>query len=173
MRIEQIQQGLRAHGALPIHELRVLRAWMQARPVSAGRRRLEDFMPLTLRNALPALDAQLQGLARLRSQHPAQDGSARLLVELNDGQTVESVLLPRDGLCSTTSIANGAKRSFTQLTMPFHARSPPPKRGIVTSSLITRPLRSRKTVTAASAVVATTIATSTANHPNRIARPFY
>jgi 23S rRNA (adenine2503-C2)-methyltransferase len=104
MRIEQIQQGLRAHGALPAHELRVLRAWMQARPVSAGRRRLEDFMPLTLRNALPALHTELQGLARLRSQHPAQDGSARLLVELSDGQTVESVLLPRDGLCVSTQI---------------------------------------------------------------------
>ena len=104
MRIQAIQQRLRDLGALPCHELRVLRAWVQARPVAAGKRRLEDFLPLAVRNDLPALDAELQGLARLRSTHPAQDGSARLLVELNDGQTVESVLLPRDGLCVSTQI---------------------------------------------------------------------
>ena len=46
---------------------------------------------------MPGLTAELQGLARLRSEHPGEDGSARLLVELADGQTVESVLLPRDG----------------------------------------------------------------------------
>jgi 23S rRNA (adenine2503-C2)-methyltransferase len=46
----------------------------------------------------------LNGLARLRSEHPGADGSARLLVELGDGQTVESVLLPRDGLCVSTQV---------------------------------------------------------------------
>ena len=41
---------------------------------------------------------------RLRSAHPGEDGSERLLVELVDGQTVESVLLPRDGLCVSTQV---------------------------------------------------------------------
>jgi 23S rRNA (adenine2503-C2)-methyltransferase len=36
--------------------------------------------------------------------HPAADGSARLLVDLADGQAVESVLLPRDGLCVSTQV---------------------------------------------------------------------
>ncbi|MBU2332078.1 MAG: RNA methyltransferase, partial [Gammaproteobacteria bacterium] len=40
----------------------------------------------------------------LRSEHPAADGSARLLVELTDGQMVESVLLPRDGLCVSSQV---------------------------------------------------------------------
>jgi 23S rRNA (adenine2503-C2)-methyltransferase len=40
----------------------------------------------------------------VRSEHPAADGSVRLLVELNDGQMVESVLLPRDGLCVSTQV---------------------------------------------------------------------
>ena len=70
----------------------------------SGRRRLEDFMPKPLRLALPALAQELAGLARLQSQHPAQDGSSRLLVALQDGQTVESVLLPRGGLCVSTQI---------------------------------------------------------------------
>ncbi|MFZ3290529.1 MAG: RNA methyltransferase, partial [Telluria sp.] len=36
--------------------------------------------------------------------HPGQDGSARLLVGLHDGQSVESVLLPRDGLCVSSQV---------------------------------------------------------------------
>ena len=36
--------------------------------------------------------------------HPGEDGSARLLVGLSDGQMVESVLLPRDGVCVSTQV---------------------------------------------------------------------
>jgi 23S rRNA (adenine2503-C2)-methyltransferase len=73
-------------------------------PQDSGRRKPEDFLPLSVRTALPALEADLHGLARLISEHPAEDGSARLLVGLHDGQTVESVLLPRDGLCVSTQV---------------------------------------------------------------------
>ncbi|RZI82484.1 MAG: RNA methyltransferase [Rubrivivax sp.] len=104
MRIEDLRQRLRAHGAKPIHEQRVLRLWVQALPQDSGKRRPEDFLPQTVRDALPALQADLLGLAKLRSEHPAEDGSARLLVELNDGQTVESVLLPRGGLCVSSQV---------------------------------------------------------------------
>src|SRR6185369_949675 len=101
MRIEQLRQILRGHGAKACHEERVLRAWLQAQPLDSGarRHRPEDFLPLGPRSALPALEAELNALARIRSAHPGEDGSERLLVELADGQTVESVLLPRDGLC--------------------------------------------------------------------------
>jgi len=104
MRIATFRQQLREHGAKPVHEERVLRQWSRALPQDAGKRRPEDFLPLALREALPALMQQLDGLARLRSEHPADDGSARLLVELPDGQAVESVLLPRDGLCVSTQV---------------------------------------------------------------------
>ncbi|HEY2926080.1 RNA methyltransferase [Piscinibacter sp.] len=104
MRIDDIRQRLRAHGAKPCHEQRVLRLWAQALPQGSGRRRPEDFLPIELRSELPALVDELQALARLRSEHPGEDGSARLLVELADGQTVESVLLPRDGLCVSTQV---------------------------------------------------------------------
>ena len=104
MRIEQIRQRLRAHGAKPGHEYRVLRLWSQALPQGSGKRKPEDYLPLAVREALPALEADLQALARLRSEHPGEDGSARLLVELADGQTVESVLLPRNGLCVSTQV---------------------------------------------------------------------
>ena len=104
MRIEAIRQRLRALGANPRHEQRVLRLWSQALPQDAGRRQVEHFLPATLVAALPALAEELAGLAVLRSEHPGEDGSARLLVALADGQTVESVLLPRDGLCVSTQV---------------------------------------------------------------------
>jgi 23S rRNA (adenine2503-C2)-methyltransferase len=104
MRIDTIRQRLRDHGAKPCHEQRVLRLWSQALPQESGRRHPEHYLPLDVRNELPSLVDDLQALARLRSEHPAEDGSARLLVELTDGQTVESVLLPRDGVCVSTQV---------------------------------------------------------------------
>jgi 23S rRNA (adenine2503-C2)-methyltransferase len=110
MRIEQIRQHLQGLGAEPGHEAHVLRRWAKARPQDSGRRRLEDYPPLALRRALPALVDELAGLARLRSEHPGQDASARLLVELLDGQAVECVLLPRGGLCVSTQVAGALRR---------------------------------------------------------------
>jgi 23S rRNA (adenine2503-C2)-methyltransferase len=104
MRILDLRQRLRALGASPDHEARVLRQWVNAQPQDAGRRRIADFLPLALRRELAAITADLAGLATLRSEHPGADGSARLLVGLDDGQTVESVLLPRDGLCVSTQV---------------------------------------------------------------------
>jgi 23S rRNA (adenine2503-C2)-methyltransferase len=99
VRITDIRQQLREAGAGPSHEFRVLRLWSQALPQDAGKRRVEDFLPRKLREALPRIESTLDGLARVLSVHPAGDGSQRLLVGLADGQTVESVLLPREGLC--------------------------------------------------------------------------
>jgi 23S rRNA (adenine2503-C2)-methyltransferase len=104
MRIQDIRQRLRSLGANPRHEQRVLRLWSQALPQHAGRRQVEHFLPATLVAALPTLADELAALAVLRSEHPGEDGSARLLVALADGQTVESVLLPRDGLCVSTQV---------------------------------------------------------------------
>lgn len=82
----------------------MLRAWAQGLSLDTKRQRAENFLPLALRDAMPGLTAELQGLARLHSEHPGEDGSVRLLVGLADGQTVESVLLPREGLCVSTQV---------------------------------------------------------------------
>jgi 23S rRNA (adenine2503-C2)-methyltransferase len=105
MRIEDLRQRLHRLGAKPGHTERVLRAWLQARPLDSGARRsaAADVLPGALRAALPALEGELGGLARLHSEHVGEDGT-RLLVQLADGQTVESVLLPRDGLCVSTQV---------------------------------------------------------------------
>ena len=102
--ISDIRAHLRALGANPKHEHRVLRLWSQALPQTQGRRPLESFMPQAVRDALPGIESGLKALTTLREQHPGEDGSARLLVGLQDGQSVESVLLPRDGLCVSTQV---------------------------------------------------------------------
>jgi 23S rRNA (adenine2503-C2)-methyltransferase len=104
MRIDTLRQRLRAHGALPCHEHRVLRLWANALPQESGKRKVEDFLPASVRDELPAIVRDLASLARLRSEHAGDDGSARLLVELADGQAVESVLLPRGGVCVSTQV---------------------------------------------------------------------
>jgi 23S rRNA (adenine2503-C2)-methyltransferase len=105
MRLPDLRHRLRELGANPAHERHVLRRWAHAKPQDSGRRRIDDYLPQTLRQALPALTDELATLARLYSEHPAADGSARLLVALNDGQTVEAVRLPRgEGLCVSTQV---------------------------------------------------------------------
>lgn len=107
MRISDLRQRLQSLGALPKHQHRVLRLWSNALPQTAGKRQIEHFLPATLRAALPALEAELAGLAQLASAHPGDDGSERLLVKLGDGQLVESVLLLPDrtpGLCVSTQV---------------------------------------------------------------------
>jgi 23S rRNA (adenine2503-C2)-methyltransferase len=135
MCIAQLRQRLRDLGAKPCHEDRLLRGWSQVCSYDKKHSPAETFFPLALRNALPAIEAELNGLARLKSEHAADghtlvqpvkahssfdklrtnglessvrpinsDGVARLLVELHDGQMVESVLLPRGGLCVSTQV---------------------------------------------------------------------
>jgi len=104
MHIEALRQRLRAAGARPVHEERVLRQWSRAEPQANGRQRPEDFLPLSLRTALPPLEAELRALAVLRADHASADGSRRLLVGLADGRSVEAVLLPRGGLCVSSQV---------------------------------------------------------------------
>lgn len=104
MRIEQLRERLRALGANPRHQQRVLRLWSQALPQTSGRRQVEHFLPAALVAELPAISRELAALATLESQHPGEDGSARLLLKLADGQMAETVLLPRDGVCVSTQI---------------------------------------------------------------------
>jgi len=106
MRIADFEQSLADLGALPIHRKQIVRAWLRGQPLDTRPRRHahEGFLPLSLRNNLPQLTDYLDSFARIHSQHPAADGSVRLLVKLADGQMVESVLLPRDGVCVSTQV---------------------------------------------------------------------
>ena len=102
--ITDIRNQLRCLGARPAHEQRILRLWSQAKPQNSGSRPLESFMPAALRQELPQLSEALSNLLRLQSAHAAGDGSVRWLLALQDGQTVETVGLPRDGVCVSSQV---------------------------------------------------------------------
>ncbi|MEW6163437.1 MAG: RNA methyltransferase [Pseudomonadota bacterium] len=104
MRIDPLRQHLCELGAKPGHAARLLRAWTQGRPLDAGPVPASDFFPAALRAALPALAEELDGLVRPVTEEAGADGSARLLLALADGQTVESVLLPRAAVCVSTQV---------------------------------------------------------------------
>jgi 23S rRNA (adenine2503-C2)-methyltransferase len=149
MRIAQLRQRLSELGAKTCHADRLLRGWSQLRSYDIKGSPAATFFPAAMREALPAIEAELGGLARLQGEYPAPlsptlsrlpspqsspvsgrggkrekpssipagEGAnvalrassnnnevARLLVELNDGQMVESVLLPRGGLCISTQV---------------------------------------------------------------------
>jgi 23S rRNA (adenine2503-C2)-methyltransferase len=104
MRISHLRQRLRDLGCKPCHEDRLLRGWSQVDSYDRKGSPAATFFPAALRHKLPALEAELDGLARLKSEHPDGVDVARLLVKLHDGQMVESVLLPRGGLCVSTQV---------------------------------------------------------------------
>ena len=79
MQLSDLRLRLRAHGANAAHEKHVLRRWVQSKPQDSGRRRIDNYLPQALREALPALTQELADLARLQSAHPGADGSERLL----------------------------------------------------------------------------------------------
>jgi 23S rRNA (adenine2503-C2)-methyltransferase len=91
-------------GAAPAHAARVQRLWLAGLPQDHGKRDIATFLPASLIAALPALQRALDRIAQVQSVHPGADGSERLLVALADGQAVESVLLPRDGLCISSQV---------------------------------------------------------------------
>ncbi len=107
MDIEDLRQRLRALGANPRHQHRVLRLWSQALPQTHGSRPIEAFLPTTLRTALPEIERDLAALATVHSEHPGEDGSLRRVVALADGQLVESVHMPPGripALCVSTQV---------------------------------------------------------------------
>ncbi|WP_333983829.1 RNA methyltransferase [Ectopseudomonas khazarica] len=106
MQLTELSRRLADLGAKPQHIGRITRAWLQGKPLDAGTKhqKTENFLPLTVREGLPAIAASLEQLARVSTEHPGADGSSRLLVELVDRQMVESVLLPRDGLCISSQV---------------------------------------------------------------------
>lgn len=106
MRFEHIQQYLSQCGAKNLHQQRILRAWLHGRSLDAGPRHqpAEHFLPLSVRHALPELQQRLEQIVQLETQHPDAAGSVRLLLKLQDEQKIESVLLPRDGICVSTQV---------------------------------------------------------------------
>ncbi len=104
VQLADLREQLHSRGARPQHVDRVLRRWVQGLPQDSRHQRTGDFLAGSVRRDLPALLAGWSDLARLLEQVPGEDGAARLLVGLGDGQAIESVLLPPFGLCVSTQV---------------------------------------------------------------------
>jgi len=100
----KIASALQALEVSETHAAPVRRNWLMARALDHGPWPAQDFLPARLRTALPGLQQSLDAIAQLRSRHADGDGSERLLLELSDGQTVETVLLPGDAVCVSSQV---------------------------------------------------------------------
>lgn len=102
--MQAILELIRASGANPTHERRMLRAWLAGKSIGAPMSVRDQQFPKALIAALPAIEVELAKLIRVVSEHPGEDGSSRSLLALDDGKTVESVLLLREGLCVSSQV---------------------------------------------------------------------
>ncbi|HMB67762.1 MAG TPA: RNA methyltransferase [bacterium] len=102
--LDDLRERLADAGARPVHAQRLVRAWLGGRSFEEPVRPRTPQRGTTLQEALPALWEGLDLLVREVSRHPAPDGSCRRLLRLGSGRTVESVDLPRAGLCVSTQV---------------------------------------------------------------------
>lgn len=91
-------------GAKPAHIRRIWRAWLGRTDwaeLESGTPRL----PKDVLGFLPELRDILEKAASFHSRYPGLDKeSERLLITLSDGKTIESVLLPRQGVCVSSQL---------------------------------------------------------------------
>jgi 23S rRNA (adenine2503-C2)-methyltransferase len=102
--LAELRAELRAAGARPRHETLLLRAWVRGLPLDAFARSEDSQLPRKLRAALPELATRLGSLADVVSEHGGADASRLVLLKLADDRTIESVLLPGDGVCVSTQV---------------------------------------------------------------------
>lgn len=107
-------ERLRASGARPIDEQRVVRAWLAARPLRAALTTRKGTASARLLALADELERELAGQVRGVESFASADGSERLLVALADGQQVESVLLPRGVQCISTQIGCAVGCTFCE-----------------------------------------------------------
>jgi 23S rRNA (adenine2503-C2)-methyltransferase len=101
-RIFAIRERLRELGANPLHERLTLWAWLRAMPLHQSPK--SKYYPKSLLDGFPELEEELSLLARVRSEHRGTDDSVRMVVDLRDGKAIESVILPRDGVCVSSQV---------------------------------------------------------------------
>jgi 23S rRNA (adenine2503-C2)-methyltransferase len=102
--LKSLLSHLQSLDAKPCHEERVLRLWLSALPLDTPGVRPQHIFPKRLAEQISSLSKQLGHIAAIDSKHIGEDQSIRLLLKLNDSQTVETVLLPRDGVCISSQV---------------------------------------------------------------------
>ncbi|MFN0007280.1 MAG: RNA methyltransferase [Planctomycetota bacterium] len=104
MNLSEMRSRMDELGAKPVHVGRLLRAWLAGQDLPRESRGREAPFPRRVLDDMAALETDLAAIATPLSDHEGEDGSSRLLLRLADGKTVETVLLPREGLCISTQV---------------------------------------------------------------------
>src|SRR5262245_36231948 len=102
--VGELRERLTALGARPLHVPTILSRWLRGESLDDPPGSRAGSFSDALLAALPELAAELDSLTVELEHHPAADGSCRRLLRLASGHTVESVDLPRDGLCVSTQV---------------------------------------------------------------------
>lgn len=102
--VDDLRTHLLAAGAADPHVRRFLTAWIGGRPLDEPSGRRTPIRSSRLVAALPSIQSLLDGRVTEVSRHPSPDGSCRRLLRLRSGRTIETVDLPRDGLCVSTQV---------------------------------------------------------------------
>lgn len=93
---------LRQCGAKPAHVRKINRALFG---LAAWPTQDDEHLPKAVRARLDDFRREWECAARIHARHHGADGeSEKLLLELVDGQLIETVLLPRNGVCVSTQI---------------------------------------------------------------------
>lgn len=102
MTLDSLHQTLVQLGAKPVHYGYFYRSLFGVvAPIAAD----DPRFPRVLREALPQINASIdRALVVAHSHQGREEESLKLLFKLHDGQTIESVLLPREGVCVSTQV---------------------------------------------------------------------
>ena len=99
--LSELAKEWQALGAKPQHVRRIFLAWAGLAPWEA--RKGETF-PKAIAEVLPAIRARLEKLTHALPVRSEEAETVKLILGLEDGECVESVLLPRQGLCVSTQV---------------------------------------------------------------------
>lgn len=99
--LSEFTKKFQALGAKPQHIRRIWRAWLGLGSWDCPQ---SIRFPAALQNALPQIRQELEQLATFDYRQSQEVDSVKLIVNLADGEVVESVLLPRQALCISTQV---------------------------------------------------------------------
>lgn len=100
MGIREVEEALRQNGALQVHIDHFWRQWILRKAPTARTPRL----PLSVQETAHKYKDELNKLAEVVEECSSSSDGTRLVLKLHDGQLIESVILPRGGVCVSTQV---------------------------------------------------------------------
>lgn len=100
MKIADIEQELSELGCKSVHIERFWRNWYSGRPLTEAKFKFPEKVEQKAQDFERCLNSRL----RLIEEAGSEVTGTRLVTEASDGQLIESVLLPREGVCVSTQV---------------------------------------------------------------------